>query len=52
MGYMGGIDYVSPEFSTVWWAEVRSPWMGVQQGEGGGSLVILGATYDFDPGRD
>ena len=53
MAYSGAIAYISPEFGTVGWEEMQSPWFGGLQpalSEGqGGNIALMAQAREYDP---
>ncbi|KAK4104408.1 hypothetical protein N658DRAFT_419247 [Parathielavia hyrcaniae] len=46
MAYTGGIDYITPDFNHVEWADVQSPWSGGSDPAGNNALVAEANEYD------
>ncbi|SPQ24631.1 1c852c8e-3c27-4064-b4f6-a4ad5c015261 [Thermothielavioides terrestris] len=53
MAYTGAIDYISPEFGSVEWEEMQSPWSGrhsplLSEGQGG-NIALVAKARQYDP---
>lgn len=54
MAYTGGIDYISPAFGGVDWAEMQSPWSDAGENGGartefqGGNIALVAEAQEYD----
>ncbi|KAK4033138.1 hypothetical protein C8A01DRAFT_50215 [Parachaetomium inaequale] len=52
MAYTGGIDYISPEFDQVEWAEMQSPWSGADEPVPSalrrGNIPLVAKAWEYD----